>query len=341
MKNLIKIIILLLIFNNLQTQKTLTDNSELIIKLKDLYFSHEINRGIDEQKELLMLGFMHNEDADEDEIKQSFQSYTDYCQSIKTEVIKDDSLRYYLQNYINLLIELNISIVDKSKDSNHVNKATQNFYKKRDQYHSFVSREYATQKFIKISEDYYWERIDKNNYTSAKEYLIYDSLKTTNVKNAVKFLDSISLITSDFQEYSIYQIEIADQQIINGDEFSVDEDGLLIGEKVALEKYLELLEKKEYSLYLFEAWRKWRSVYQYQNGSSKFSFINNDLYNNKRKEISFFILDFIKNNPQDDLAINQFLLFATQENILRFGPYDYGNQNALEMYNLFPEKYNF
>ena len=88
-----------------------------------------------------------------------------------------------------------------------------------------------------------------------KEYLIYDSLKTTNVKNAVKFLDSISLITSDFQEYSIYQIEIADQQIINGDEFSVDEDGLLIGEKVALEKYLELLEKKEYSLYLFESWR--------------------------------------------------------------------------------------
>jgi len=338
MKNLIKIIILLLIFNNLQAQKTLTDNSGLIIKLKDLYYSYEINREIDEQNEFLKLSFMNNQ---EDDIIQSFQSYTDYCESIKTDGIKDDSLRFYLQNYINRLIELNITIIDKSKDSNDVNRTTQNFYKKRDQYYTYLYREYGTQKFIKISEDYYWENIDKNNYISAKEYLIYNSLKTTNIKKAVKFLDSISLFISDFQEYSIYQIEIADQQIINDNEFGVDEDGLLVGEKVALEKYLELLEKKEYSLYLFEAWRKWRSVYQYQNGSSKFSFINNDLYNSKRKEISFFILDFIKNNPQDDLAINQFLLFATQENILRFGPYDYGNQNAIEMYNLFPEKYDF
>ena len=87
MKNLIKIIILLLISNNSQAQKTLTDNSDLIIKLKDLYFSHEINRGIDEAKELCYV-----EDADEDEIKQSFQSYTDYCKSIKTEELLKTTL---------------------------------------------------------------------------------------------------------------------------------------------------------------------------------------------------------------------------------------------------------
>ena len=37
--------------------------------------------------------------------------------------------------------------------------------------------------------------------------------------------------------------------------------------------------------------------------------------------------------------INEFLVMAYKDNILRYGEYDFGNQYAVEMYRLFSEQY--
>ena len=52
------------------------------------------------------------------------------------------------------------------------------------------------------------------------------------------------------------------------------------------------------------------------------------------------ILAYIESHPTDIKAINEFLVMASKENILREGEFDYGNQSAVEKYYLFPERYN-
>ena len=70
-------------------------------------------------------------------------------------------------------------------------------------------------------------------------------------------------------------------------------------------------------------------------GSSKYSSIPNELYNNWRDKMAFVILKHISTHPEDQMAINQFLLFASHDDIKRFGSYRYGNQNVIEFYELF------
>ena len=41
------------------------------------------------------------------------------------------------------------------------------------------------------------------------------------------------------------------------------------------------------------------------------------------------------------MAINQYILLSTHDNVLRFGEYDYGNQNILEYYYLYNSKFDF
>lgn len=89
---------------------------------------------------------------------------------------------------------------------------------------------------------------------------------------------------------------------------------------------------------MFEAWLKWRTVLQQMNGSSKVSQIPNDEYNKVREQEALFILEYIAENEKDEMAINQFLLFATHDIVRRFGDYPYGNQNTLEFHELFDDK---
>ena len=63
------------------------------------------------------------------------------------------------------------------------------------------------------------------------------------------------------------------------------------------------------------------------------------LYNDYRNICCSTVLVYIEKHPQDIKAINEFLVMACKNNILREGEFDYGNQNAIEKYYLFPEKY--
>ena len=101
-------------------------------------------------------------------------------------------------------------------------------------------------------------------------------------------------------------------------------------------KYEEIFNKKEYSLYLFEAWVKWRALYQFGNGgSSKFSKIDNKFYDSKRKEIANVIFNYISKHKKDKMAINQFLVLASHDIIKIHGEYPYGNQNVVEFHSFF------
>ena len=51
------------------------------------------------------------------------------------------------------------------------------------------------------------------------------------------------------------------------------------------------------------------------------------------------ILQHIVSNPDDIMAINQFLTLSFTDNIYRYGAYPSGNQNILEAIDIFPEKY--
>ena len=79
---------------------------------------------------------------------------------------------------------------------------------------------------------------------------------------------------------------------------------------------------------------KWRALYQFENGgSSKFSKIDNKLYNLKRRDIANVIFNYISKHKKDKMAINQFLVLASHDIIKIHGEYPYGNTNcAVQFY---------
>ena len=101
-----------------------------------------------------------------------------------------------------------------------------------------------------------------------------------------------------------------------------------------------LMKERKYSLYLNELWQKWRVLYQNSKGASKDSEIPNIIYNEFRNICACTVLAYIEKHPDDIKAINEFLVIACKENILREGEFSYGNQNAVEKYYLFHEIYD-
>ncbi len=176
-----------------------------------------------------------------------------------------------------------------------------------------------------MPENEYWKKNNKDNFIKSKEYKNYKSLKTKSPKKANVLLEKIIAQTEDFQERSIYMIESADESIIN---LELSEEALKI--------YESIFNQKEYSLYLFEAWMKWRCVYQDENGgSSKSSEIFNPYFEKKRREIAQVIFKHIQDNPKDKMAKNQFIALATHDIVRIYGEYPYGNQNVVDFHNYF------
>lgn len=76
-----------------------------------------------------------------------------------------------------------------------------------------------------------------------------------------------------------------------------------------------------------------------QDGLSRDSEINNEYYNQLRMVCANTILNYIINHQSDIMAINQFLILSSIDNVYRYGEYPYGNQIAIEKLHLFPELY--
>ncbi len=199
-----------------------------------------------------------------------------------------------------------------------------------DKFNELVKKEFSMESFVHLSEKDYWKNIDKSNFIKSKDYSKYKALKKYKFKESQKLLEKIIASTTNFQEFSIYKIESADELVKRG-------------LKGGLKKYEEIFNKKEYSLYLFEAWMKWRAVYQSEHGGeSAFAKIDNKLYDAKRKEIANVIFDYISKHKKDKMAINQFLALASHDIVRIYGEYPYGNQSIVEFHSFFlSEFYSF
>ena len=194
----------------------------------------------------------------------------------------------------------------------------------------FLSQKYHVSTFGSIDENKY-----QKEYYSCPSVPEWDELREQRGDSCmVNGLMQKYNNARDFDARCIYAIELGHAYEADLDAWETDDY-----ENPAIHIMESLMKERKYSLYLNELWQKWRVLYQSSKGASKDSEIPNQLYNNYRNMCCSTILSFIGEHPYDIKAINQFLLMACKENILRYGQFEYGNQYAVEKYYLFPERY--
>lgn len=99
----------------------------------------------------------------------------------------------------------------------------------------------------------------------------------------------------------------------------------------------ELLDDGRYSHFLFFLWRIWRCDGQLSDekeGLSTWSQIPNKLYNEKRHAIAVATLKHIVDHPDDVVAVNQFLITVSFDNILRGSGLPMENEIFTELFYL-------
>jgi hypothetical protein len=301
-----------------------TAKTKLINDLKDVYRAYDINHKVADQKELINV--YTNAGGD---VKKVLVDYINVCNALKQVHFFNDTLSNYVQHYLNLTIQ-NYKTAKNSGINSVMFKNNYKVYlKESDKYFNYVASAYPMKRFVSMSEKQYWQLNDKKNYIESPNYTAYEKLKVKDLKAGLALLEKAGSPAANFQEYSIYQIEIADQYVKHNDKLGDNNNEL------AIHKYKAILDKKQYSIYLFESWLKWRTVTQQYNGLSKMSEIPNDKYDEVRQQVALTLLNTVSTNPKDKMAINEFLLVATHDIVRRFGAYEFGNQNTLEYHEIF------
>jgi hypothetical protein len=186
------------------------------------------------------------------------------------------------------------------------------------------------QTFGQLDEDKYWDEYAPSNVVPEWEQICESRGKAGMVEGLLKKYNA----AKDFDTRCIYAIELAHAYEADSDTWEMDES-----QNPANSIMESLMKAKKYSLYLNDLWMTWRALYQDSKGASKDSEIPNWLYNVYRNICCCTILSYIERNPQDIIAINDFLVMARKENILREGICEYGNQYFVDMCRLFPEKH--
>lgn len=195
--------------------------------------------------------------------------------------------------------------------------------------YAYLEKKYNVSTFGHIDEDMYL-----NTYYNCQSVPEWPELiEKRGKKNMITKLKRKYDKANDFDARCIYAIELAHAYEADLD-FGYRNPAIPIMES--------LMKEQKYSIYLYELWLKWRTLYQDSEGQgpSKDAEIPNHLYNEFRKICISSTLAYIEEHPDDILAINNYLLMSFTENILREGDYSYGNQNVLHKYKLFREKYN-
>ncbi len=197
---------------------------------------------------------------------------------------------------------------------------------------AYLSEKYNIDTFGQIDKERIWDEYDHCPSVPEWESLI----EKRGNSDMVEELKTKYHQAKDFDARCIYAIELCHAYEAYIYSPKADKEYF---ENPAMALMQSLMEEGQYSIYLYELWQKWRVLYQSTKGASRDSEIPNWIYNDYRKKCCNITLSYIEEHPQDMQAINQYLLMACKENILRYGEYDYGNQYALELYYLFPEKF--
>lgn len=301
------------------------EDTSLISTLKDVKTAYSVFHSIDDQEEQLRL---YVADKDQEEIRPFLSQCIKTCESLRGQTYSNGTLSTHMQNYLDQTIKYYQTINKLQPGRQELVKELDVHNIQRRNIADFLVTTYDLSHFVHLTEDTYWKTVDKKNYIRSSRYSAYMELKKHNISQALNLLDSIYRVSPDFQEKTIYQLESADQYEMNSKTLSN-------GTNLAIKKYESILEKKQYCLYLYEAWLKWRAVSQQHSGLSKSSDIPNSHYDEVRDQVANVILAHIQQNEKDEMAINQFFVIITHDIIFRFGEYPYGNQNTVEYHEIF------
>jgi len=298
----------------------------IVKELKDVYRLYRVNDNIDKIRDEFGLYYENDSVAAAKVVAQSF----DLIDSLKNTNFYDDSLKTLCTyNLIGLEI-LNNLILEKGLSSDTFVNEFERYKKAKGYYFNYIDAKYSTNHFLKMSEDEYWMQIDKQQFIKSPEYARYLSMAKSDLKGSIELLKKIVANTKDFQEKSIYQMELANTMINNFNKLDSSEV------ENAIKIYESMLKNKGYSMYKFEAWRRWRCTSQaFIYGTAKDALIPNSIYDNMRLECATLILNHFVNHPNDEMALNQFLDFASHDIIYRNGDYEQSNQFIEDFSDLF------
>ena len=250
-------------------------------------------------------------------------SVIEAIQGMDLSIVKDAEVLSMLKAYKKeMLYLLSVSPDGVDQDKHNPWKAKYDLY-------AYLSDKFNVCTFGRINEKQYW----KEYYHCAK-VPEWEALREKRGDGSlIKDLREKYSAAKDFDVRCIYAIELA--HAYEGDHDSWKNED----KNPAIPLMESLMKDGRYSLYLNELWLKWRALYQDSKGASRDSEIPNWIYNDYRNTCCCTILKYIGSHPADIKAVNEFLVMAFKENILRIGEYEYGNQTAMEKIYLFPEKY--
>lgn len=293
--------------------------------LRDVFNAYKVYHIVSDQKESISLFLSEGSPK---ELHDLLDNSIKTCESLKGQTINNDTLKDRVNSYLANTIANYELLKTKGPKSKEFTAQIALYKKQTNKYTDYLVKTYALSRFVHLTEDKYWKTMDKTTYIRSAKFPTYTKLRKDSLKTALNLLESISRSTTDFQETVIYQIELADQYVKHPD---IQPDAT----ELAIKTYKSILDQKKYTLYLYESWLKWRAVSQQNKGLSKTSEIPNDEYDKTREEVAGVILDYIAKHENDEMAINQFLVIATHDIVLRFGQYPYGNQNTIEYHEIF------
>ena len=291
-----------------------TQKSDIINRLVDAYNASVVQNSIMTDFDLQMRGHDLN-------------AIIKAISSIDVTRVKDEEVLNKLKDYKREMLYL------LSVNPDSVNQEIHNPWKAKDDLYAYLSKKYYIHTFGMLDEDQYWDE-----YYNCKSVPEWAELRDKRGNDKmVEELKKKYYNAKDFDARCIYAIELGHAYVADLDSWK-SVDGF--SQNPAIPIMESLMNESKYSLYLNELWQKWRVLYQSEKGASKDSEIPNWIYNDYRNNCCCTIISYIEKHPQDIKAINEFLVMACKENILRYGEFEYGNQYVVEKYYLFPEVYS-
>lgn len=235
---------------------------------------------------------------------------------LNCSTIKDDGIRLAAQRYRDNVL----SII--TKDSLRADTATfDRVSEECGTYYSDLVDRFNVTNYGELTVEIYQKNYDKDKRIPDSDIIV--SLRETDSLRVQYLKEQIEKAT-DFDLKCIYSIEYA----------HTDDT------EAALMQLKSNMQSGQYSIYLYETWRYWRCLMQdWYGGASKDSEILNNTYNEMRRVCANTVLNYIVKHPKDIMAINQFIVMSAHSNIYRYGEFPLGNQNMMEMLELFPERF--
>ncbi|MCB0490629.1 MAG: hypothetical protein KDC99_19305, partial [Cyclobacteriaceae bacterium] len=249
---------------------SVTGQSSLICDLKDIYRIYRVNYAVELQLDEFNLYVQLNEP--ESHVNAYLQKCISDCENLKKTSLNDEEVKKRMTSYLNSAAEQFRVMADSGMSSDAFKSEYDRYQVSLEAYWKYIHTRFPAEKYTKISEKEYWKKIDKKNFRKARTYKDVEKYKFEDPDRSMKILKSLVNDTKDFQEQSIYKIELAD--------FYVRLDGYLgqgiDGQTEALREYRSIIDSNIYTLYSYEAWLKWRAVSQRTHGLSTSSDIPND-----------------------------------------------------------------